>query len=220
MKPSGKSRYCPERKAFQLLLKDCAAGFYQQIYFLGKDASHFRGNQLQEYGFVRTPSQGLKGTSCYTFKTKGTTIELYGSCASCYSENASVAFLRSRSRFYHWVSEDRCVAGLWTKADIETGTPESIFAAVTPLLQWWFEYEQWINDRFGETYREQCFREWRKINKSKSWLPPQEATRWLEQFLKNGSAHVRPKHFDETTEPGATVPDDTVAVEVVPIEQS
>ena len=59
-----------------LLLKDCANGFYQQMYFLGKDVIHPRGNQLQAYGFVKSPSKGLKGTSCYTYEADLRTIEL------------------------------------------------------------------------------------------------------------------------------------------------
>jgi len=56
-----------ENQKLRLLLKDCASGFYQQMYFLGKDVSHCCGNQLIEYGFEKSPSTGLTGTSCYTF---------------------------------------------------------------------------------------------------------------------------------------------------------
>jgi len=200
MKSAEKSNYCPERKAFNVLLRDCADGMYQQMYFLGKDVSHASGNQLRAYGFAKSPSQGLKGTSCYTLETERATIELYGSCACCYSDDSSVAFLRTKMRLYHWLPEDRCVAGLWTNEDIETGSPESLFQGATPLLRWWLEYEHWIMDRLGETYRQECFLEWRKINKRKSWLPPQEASRWLALFLKNGGSHVRPRHFNKERE--------------------
>jgi len=187
----------PERKALKLLLKDCAEGLYQQMYFLGKDVRHACGNQLTQYGFVKTPSQGLKGTSCYTLEMGSVTIELYGSCACCYSDASSVAFLRPRSRMYHWLPEGRCVAGLWTQDDLDAGTPESLFQAATPLLRWWLEYEQWILERFGATYREGCFKEWKKVNKHKSWLPPEEALQWVECFLLHGGSHLRPKQFRE-----------------------
>jgi len=183
------------RKAFRLLLKDCAAGLYQQMYFLGKDIMHARGNQLIQFGFVRSPSCGLKGTSCYTLETETVIVELYGSCACCYTDATRVAFLRNKTRFYHWLPEERCVAGLWTEEDIHAGSPESLFQATVPLLRWWLEYEAWILSRLGDAYREACFKEWRKVNKSKSWLPPQEAMRWVEAFLEQAGEHLRAKHF-------------------------
>ncbi|MEM6756236.1 MAG: hypothetical protein AAF586_03645, partial [Planctomycetota bacterium] len=177
------------------LLRDCAAGFYQEMFFLGQDVIHSHGNQLVEYGFVRTPSKGMTGTSCYTLDSESHTIELYGSCACCYCESARVAFIRTRSRFYDWLPEERCVAGLWTEHDLDEGQPEAMLHRVRPLLHWWLEYERWIARRLGDAYRDLCFEEWRKVNKRKSWLPPREATRWVEQFLANGSSQVRPKSF-------------------------
>ncbi|MEM0913457.1 MAG: hypothetical protein AAGK09_02490 [Planctomycetota bacterium] len=182
-----------DARTLRPLLRDCAAGFYQEMFFLGKDILHGRGNQLVEFGFVRTPSKGLKGTSCYTLEAKSGAIDLYGSCASFYSASSSVAFIRPRSRFYHWLPEKRCVAGLWTDRDLGSGAPERLFENAKPLLRWWLEYERWIADRFGDAYRDACFDEWRTVNKQKSWLSPREARQWLEQLLASGNSPMRPK---------------------------
>ncbi|MEM6334478.1 MAG: hypothetical protein AAF823_14180 [Planctomycetota bacterium] len=184
----------PDAKArvLRTLLRDCAAGFYQQMYFLGKDVVHDRGNQLKDFGFVRTPTRGTEGTSCYTLEHDAQTIELYGSCACCYAHAASVAFIRTRCRFYGWLPQDRCVAGLWEEDDLEVTAPEAMFESVKPLLHWWLDYEAWVGQRHGHTYRQLCFEEWRKVNKRRSWLPPQDALRWVDEFLTKGCAHCRP----------------------------
>ena len=94
-----------DNQHLRFLLADCAKGFYQQMYFLGRDVSHPDGNQLQAYGFSRTPSMGLKGTSCYTYESANSIIELYGSCAGVYADDLRVVFLRKRCRFYQWLPD-------------------------------------------------------------------------------------------------------------------
>ena len=137
----------------------------------------------------------MKGTSCYTLKTLSQTIELYGSCACCYTEEGNVAFLRKTGRFYHWLPEHKCVAGLWEDIDVNTGTPKSLFKAIKPLLEWWLEYEQWINAQLGLKHREKCFKEWGNVKMQKPWLPPKEALSWVKSFINNESLQVRPKKF-------------------------
>lgn len=182
-----------QQRQLKGLLKDCAKGFYQEMYFLGKDVLHKDGNQLIHFGFEKSPSKGLKGTSCYTLERTGEIIELYGSCAACYSESSNVVFLRIRSRFFTWIAKESCVAGLWTEKDLERSAPGILFRRLAPLLQWWLEYERWITDRLGKSYRESCYEEWRKVNKAKAWLPPEEALHWVELFLERGSSHTRPR---------------------------
>ena len=184
-----------QSKALRLLLKDCAKGFYQQMYFLGRDVIHPEGNQLIEYGFEKTPSKGLKGTSCYTLEKDGTMIELYGSCACCYTSNSKVAYLRPRARFYEWIAQERCVAGLWNSSDIDASSAQDLFDSTVPLLNWWISYEEWIANKFPPQYRETCHRDWKKAHSSKSWLKPDQAVNWVRAFLENRQTHIRPKNF-------------------------
>ncbi|MEM9294532.1 MAG: hypothetical protein AAGA57_01915 [Planctomycetota bacterium] len=177
------------------LLRDCAAGFYQQMYFLGRDVEHWQGNQLKRFGFIRTPCRGLGGTSCYALETATYTIELHGSCACCYARASSVAFIRIRSRFYHWRADHRLAPGLWNEDDLQAPSPSKLLQSLKPLLRWWLDYERWIAQQHGPAYRDECFEEWRKVNKRKAWLPPADAPRWVERFLELGAAHARPKHF-------------------------
>ena len=184
-----------DSQKLNLLLKDCANGFYQQMYFLGKDVIHSEGNQLLEYGFEKSPSLGLKGTSCYGRKSNEGLVELYGSCAGIYSETSQLVFLRKRCRFYHWLPEQRLVAGLWSQENVNAGNPEEIFTALEPLLRWWLDYEGWIEKRFGSAYREQCYRDWDRIKSKATWLPPSATVEWIGAFLEKGGHMTRSKQF-------------------------
>jgi len=186
-----------DKKKLRLLLKDCANGFYQQMYFFGKDVLHPRGNQLKARGFKKSPSQGLKGTSCYTLEDSDQTIVLYGSCAGLYSKDSRVVFLRKRERFYRWLPEEHLIAGCWTQEDIETADPEEMLQELTPLLRWWVDYEEWIEENLGSQYREFCHGEWKKLKSKASWLPPQQAVAWVREFIELGDQHVRPKQYEE-----------------------
>jgi hypothetical protein len=184
-----------ETQKMRLLLKDCAAGFYQQMYFLGKDVSHFSGNQLMEYGFLKSPSTGLNGTSCYTYTSESKTVELYGSCAALYTDTSKVVFLRERCRFYLWLPDHNLVAGEWSHEDLQIETPESVFHHLAPLLHWWVKYEKWIELKHGEGYRERCFKDWKKLKSKPAWLSPDRATQWVAGFIEEQETQVRPKYF-------------------------
>jgi len=179
----------------RLLLKDCTNGFYQQMYFLGKDVIHPRRNQLEAYGFVKSPSRGLKGTSCYTLESDLRTIELYGSCAGLYTDSSQIVFLRKRCRFYRWLPDQKLVAGKWSQDDIQVDDPDAMFTSLEPLLKWWITYEDWVDKHLGKAYRERCFADWGQIRGRDTWLPPVAAIEWVKQFLEDKSNHVRPKHF-------------------------
>lgn len=184
-----------ESRTLRLLLKDCANGFYQQMYFLGKDVLHSKGNQLQEYGFRKSPSKGLKGTSCYTYESESGVIELYGSCAAFYSNASNVVFLRKRCRFYQWLPDEKLIAGCWRQEDLTLASPEVMLAELTPLLSWWVNYEKWVLQRLGEHYREQCFSDWKKVKGKKGWLTPLKAMAWVQLLIDEKEGHLRPKHF-------------------------
>lgn len=184
-----------DSKRLRLLLKDCATGFYQQMYFLGKDVIHPKGNQLTCYGFEKSPSLGLKGTSCYGQKSSEGLIELYGSCAGMYSEESQLVFLRKRCRFYHWLPEHRLVAGQWSQEQVDPGQPEDVFRSLAPLLKWWLEYEAWIEKRWGSNYRMQCYKEWGRLKSKEPWLRPDLAVEWVMEFLQKGEQVQRPKQF-------------------------
>lgn len=166
------------------------------MYFWGKDVTHPKGNQLEAYGFSKSPSKGIKGTSCYTYESKSKIIELYGSCAGYYSDQSNVVFLRPRNRFYEWLPEQKVIAGQWSQSDLSTRDADGMFSSLMPFLEWWMNYEQWILEHHGLQYREQCYSEWSKVNSKLTWLDPNSAIQWVNEFLEKKDQHVRPKHFN------------------------
>jgi len=184
-----------DNKKLRLLLRDCANGFYQQMYFWGKDVIHPKGNQLRAYGFKKSPSKGLKGTSCYTYESDGSTIELYGSCAGFYTDEINMVFLRKRCRFYQWLPEHRLVAGRWSQDDIQLDDPDVTLTSLASFFNWWVDYEKWIEQRFGKNYREQCYTEWSKVKGKPAWLPPESARRWVQDLVEKRDSHIRPKQY-------------------------
>ncbi|MFC4994325.1 hypothetical protein [Rubritalea tangerina] len=189
----------PETKKLRILLKDCTDGFYQQMFFLGKDVLHPKGNQLEAFGFVKSPSKGLKGTSCYTLNRNGAQIELYGSCAAIYTESTKTVFIRRKNRFYKWLPEEKLIAGEWSDDDLQALAPDELLDAMTPMLEWWLEYETWIVKRLGTVYREQCYLDWKKVKSRPAWLPPSLASQWVEALLEKRETHIRPKHFAQAS---------------------
>ena len=187
----------------RVLLNDCAKGFYQEMYFLGKDVLHPQGNQLKDFGFSRAPSQGLKGTSCYTLETPQGVIELYGSCAAFYGAHDHIVFIRKKERFYHWLPQERLIAGQWEQTDLKSPPPHQMAKSLIPMLEWWAEYEQWIGQRFDPSYRQACWRDWKKVKSKPPWLSPCQVRPWIRQFIDKQQDAKRPQQFlkDESTEP-------------------
>lgn len=191
-------------KRLRILLKDCADGFYQQMYFLGKDVIHPAGNQLIKYGFEKSASKGLKGTSCYSLDSNDQLIDLYGSCAGVYSGDSQLVYLRERCRFYHWLSDSPLVAGQWSQGDVSVGDAQDIFTSLAPLLKWWLEYESWIKENLGTEHRDTCYRQWSKIKTKVNWLPPESATEWVKGFLEQKDQMTRPDKLSRQATPKKT----------------
>ena len=86
-------------------LRDLSEGIQQLMYFWGLDVIHPEGNFLIEQGFDRSPSKGIKGTSCYRCSWQNGYIELYGSCAGWYGCGNGFAFIRPKRRCFIWLSD-------------------------------------------------------------------------------------------------------------------
>ena len=178
-------------------LRDLAEGIQQQMYFWGQDVLRPGGNYLVKQGFVRLPSKGAKGTSCYQLDWQGGRVELYGSCAGWYGRPASFAFLRPRRRCVIWRSEvDSPIPGEWDRRLIVTeATREELYQASLPFLDWLIAYEEEVLAEFGSDYREENFRRYRKVPKAKVWLKPELALGWFRDFRERPLELRRPKQL-------------------------
>jgi hypothetical protein len=173
-------------------LADAARGLAQQMVFWGHDVRHPEGNCLVRFGMKRSPSPGLKGTSCYAIAWENGLIELHGAVASWTPDvpGSGCIFSRDLARIELWNGENSPVPGREHGCG---GTPDERWAAFQPFLRWLICYEQWIARTHGSDWRNGCWRALKHLPKGKPWLPPDLALRWWE--LAASSAAPRPKQL-------------------------
>ena len=178
------------------LLNDFTKALGQQLYFWGRDVIHPSGNLLREYGFERRKEEGVKGTSCYRTHYKGDIIELHGLCVGRYSETQP-SFLYTRKYRKCWIYEDSKppLPGHYNKNLIQKNSISQIELASRQFLEWWLEYESWIATKTSPTYRHECYRSFRKFPRSKTWLKPDDARAWLQQYMDSPSTLKRAKKW-------------------------
>lgn len=176
-------------------LRDLAEGIQQQMYFWGQDVRRPEGNFLVEQGFARSPTTGLKGTSCYRRDWQGGHIELYGSCAGWYGKSNGFTFIRPWQRCLIWRSgESTPIPGSWDKTLMElSATKNEIYQASLPFLDWLISYEYAVLAEFGRAYRQRNYWEYRKKTKSKAWVEPATALRWFQCYREHPEQLMRPK---------------------------
>ena len=178
------------------LLNDFTAALGQQLYFWGCDVIHPQGNLLCEYGLERRKKDGVKGTSCYRTKYQDDIIELHGLCVGRYSPN-KISFLYTRKYRRCWVYEDSepPLPGHYDKKLIKRNAVHQIEMASRRFLEWWLEYESWIAATTNPAYRRMCYRSYRKLPKAKSWLQPNDALSWLQDYMDSPTTLKRAKRW-------------------------
>jgi hypothetical protein len=179
------------------LLRDLAVGMKQQMFYLGRDVVHSRGNLLVKQGFEKTRSAGLQGTSCYGIDWQNGRIELHGACAGWYPKNGRNGFIyiRPLGKCFTWLENQAPVAGYWPAESLATMDPASHSSACYPFIDWWIHYERWIEKSLGSASRIDSYRQHKRLPKSKSWLAPMLAICWLEKFRTNPAGLERANHF-------------------------
>lgn len=176
--------------------RDLSEGLQQQMFFWGQDVLRPTGNFLMEQGFARSPSRGLKGTSCYRLSWQDGAVELYGACAGWYGREGGFTFIRPRRRCYLWGSgEETPVPGVWIKRLLKSPGREELYTAALPFLDWLIAYEEAVLDRFGRAYREENFRKYRNVAKAKQWIEPSAGLRWFKDLREDPGKLQRPKYY-------------------------
>ncbi len=185
------------------VLRELSAAFMQQMFFWGMDAACSSGNVFQKRGFTKTPSAGLKGTSCYSLPWQNGTIFLHGSCVGWIPESgeAGFVFIRPKAKCFLWHGRKPPIPGEWPAENLSTPDIVGGFPAVTPFLSWWLDHEEWVRGKMGSAYRINCHRKYKSLPKSKPWLVPDDATAWLQLFMENPAAAPRSKHFSRALIP-------------------
>ncbi len=177
------------------LLRDLAAGLRQQMFFWGRDVVHPSGNLLLAQGFAKAKSAGLQGTSCYGLDWQGGRMELHGACAGWYGPEGGFVFIRPHGRCHAWRGGGPPVPGEWPAELLEDAEPVRLHALAGPFLDWWLDSERRIDNLLGGSYRDSCYRHFRRLPKSKPWLPPAGAVKWVERFRKDPASLPRARRF-------------------------
>ena len=73
--------------------------------------------------------------------------------------------------------------------------PERLWAASRSFLDWWLDSERWIAARLGPSYRAACHRHFKRLPKSRPWLPPARAMEWVGRFRDDPFPTPRAKRF-------------------------
>ncbi|MEC5127256.1 hypothetical protein VSU19_10885 [Verrucomicrobiales bacterium BCK34] len=172
------------------LLRDFTTLLGQQMYFWGRDVIHPNGNLLCENGFDRRKSEDLEGTSCYRKSLEDNTfVELHGACAGHYerSEGSGKNFLyiRNRKRCFLHSGDEPPAPGIYAPAMLHNGPALDLYFASLRFLDWWLEYENWIERETSTGWREAGYRAFASLPASRPSLPPQEAILWLNQYRSN-----------------------------------
>ncbi len=174
------------------LLKDFTDALGQQLLFWGRDVIHSDGNLLCEYGLERRKSEGLDGTSCYSMPYQGDIVELHGACVGRYSEiEPSFLYIRNRKRCFLYDGAEPPAPELYLADSLSSDCFELLYDRSKAFLSWWLEYEAWIATVTSPDYRQQCFRAFRRLPKSKSWLPPAAALEWLQAYATEPADDLR-----------------------------
>lgn len=166
------------------LIKDFASALEQQLFFWGCDVIHNEGNLLTMYGLERRKSEGKGQSSCYRMEFNDAIIELNGLCVGRYSNDGhSFLFTRQHKKSWLYNSEIAPLPGIYDKQLIVTRPAEKIEEAGRRFLVWWLEYENWICENTESNYREKCYNSFKRLPKSKAWLPPEIGIQWLREYL-------------------------------------
>lgn len=189
----------PQPQVLRGLIRDFTAGLTQQMFFWGRDVEHRDGNLLSIYGCERNPSEELDGTSCYRLPVDSGVIELHGACVSHCNNTGSpgLLFVRNRRRCYLYSGAEPPVPGCYVEDFLDSGPVEDLYFATCRFLDWWLEYEEWIAATAGPDHRESCYQLFRKLPRSKPWLTPGEAQRWLRKYRRNPASLKRARFWKQ-----------------------
>ena len=189
----------PAAAPMTALYRDLAAGLHQQMYFWGKDAEHSEGNLFERTGFQKRPSTGLQGTSCYRMEWENGAIELHGSHAGWLSEQGGMLYIRPYHRCVRWHEAAPPVPGKYLQKHFTGKSDEMLHTFTRPFLSWWLDHEKKVRKLTRAGYRERCHRLFKKLPRSRAWLRPEDAIRWVTGMRDNPANLTRARRFNEET---------------------
>jgi hypothetical protein len=191
-------------------LNDLTAALGQQMFFWGRDVLAREGNLLVKFGFSRTESPGLKGTSCYRKAWREGFIELHGACAGWYPTDPTSApgflFIRTDRRCYAHHETAAVIPGRYDHDKLSSGNLQTLSQSARVFAAWLADYERWIERHVGPEHRSDCYSMFSKLPAGKPWLPPTLAIKWLRLVSESASPPRARDWIRQRTSIGGTRP--------------
>ncbi len=180
------------------LMRDACGLFQQEMFFWGCDASHRGGNLLTRFGMRRLARRetSSEGSSRYRMVWRDGTVELHSFCAGWYSRSGEgVVFIRNRERLYSCSGDEPLTPGACEPERHTGSNADAMLHTCRPLVEWVSEYEAWIQGQTSADYRQNCWMKLLSRMAGRSWLPPEQARRWMNLFLKDHVSAPRAKEM-------------------------
>ena len=181
----------------RVLLGDLKAALLQQMFFWGRDVMA-GGNLLTAHGFMKLPSLGLKGTSCYRLDYHDGVIELHGACAGWYPHEGNpqpgFLFVRTTGRCTTHHLHEPVIPGRYQPEALTHDTSATLSGARV-FAAWLADYEAWIMASQGTDYRRHCRHMLSKLPSGRPWLPAEQARQWLHTFAQMGPRTQRARQM-------------------------
>jgi hypothetical protein len=180
------------------LIRDLTDGLAQQMYLWGRDVRHPDGNALVRAGLqriARIDNDG-EGTSLYRIERDGGWIELHGFCAGWRPHDSTkhgMLYIRRCHRIF--IAGGPMTPGSYDTSRLRSGSVEELAAVCNPFLRWWTDYEKWARQELGAAWRSDCWRDYLKLRRARTWLSPVQAVDWLLDFLENPGTQQRPREI-------------------------
>ena len=178
------------------LLNDLSNALGQQLFFWGRDVMYPEGNLLCEFGLERYKPKDITGSSCYRTIYHDDIIELHSLCVGRYSQSKpSLFYTRQYRKLWVYDDEKPPLPGHYNEGLLNKKDLDKIEIASRSFLEWWLEYESWIDSTIGQDYRYKCYRAYRSLSKSKTWLQPRDGLAWLTCYMDSPKTVPRAKNW-------------------------
>ena len=180
------------------LIRDLTDGLAQQMYLWGRDVRHPDGNALVRAGLQRIApiDNDGEGTSLYRIERDGGRIELHGFCAGWRPHDpqaTGMLYIRRCHRIF--LAHGSMTPGRYDMSRLRSGTTDEILLASKTFLRWWADYEKWVANELGATWRKDCWRDYVTLRHIRPWLSPVQAVDWLLHFLESPRTADRTRYL-------------------------
>ena len=183
------------------LLKDFSNALAQYLFYWGRDVTHPQGNLLCKFGLEKYKRKGVSGSSCYKMNYQGDIIELHSFCVGRYSQKKP-SLLYTRQDHKCWVYKDDRPPppGQYNPTLINKSSIEKLEVASRNFLEWLLDYESWVAANTHRDYRTNCYASFKRLPRSRTWLPPQDGLLWLHDYMHKPDTLSRAKDWKRQRE--------------------